>query len=62
MWVRFGKVLDYLRLFFGPRELGTALALVLEIDMDTTNSEFIRGKIGVRDLHKIPTSIEISIK
>lgn len=43
-------------------ELSTALGSVLKVDMNSIASAFIKCKIGVRDVQKIPAYTEITTK
>lgn len=62
MWVKFGKVPECFRHFFGMCEIAASLGHVLEIDMDTITLEQIRAKVGVRDIDQIPSYTEITAK
>src|SRR4051812_27904330 len=48
VWLRFGKVPENYRHFFGMCEIAAAVGPVLEVDMDTITAEFVRAKVGVR--------------
>lgn len=43
-------------------EVAAAVGPVLEIDMDTVNREMVKAKCGVRDIGKIPLSVEVTSK
>ena len=61
-WVKFEKVVDCFRHFFGMCEVAATLGPVLEIDMNTIAKEKIRAKVGIRDYEKIPPYTEITNK
>lgn len=60
--VRFQKVPECFRQFFGMCEVAAAVGPVLEIDMSTIFQEKIRAKVGVRDFEKIPAYTEVTDK
>ena len=63
IWVQMHGVPDSLRHFLGICEIGSALGPVVEVDVEHIHSrKEIRLKVGVRDLHKIPSGTEITTK
>ena len=62
MWVKFDKVRECFRHFFGMCEVAATLGPVLKIDMNTITQDKVRAKVRVRDHDKIPVCTKITDK
>lgn len=63
VWINMTGVPDSLRHYLGACEIGSALGPVVEVDVEKIHvKEDIRLKVGIRDLHRIPTGTEITTK
>ena len=61
--LRCGGVTNTLRHYLRVCEIGSTLGPVVEVDVEHIHSkEESKVKVGVRDLHKIPTGTEITTK
>jgi hypothetical protein len=62
VWVKFGKVPECFRHFFGMCEVAATIGPVLGIDMTTILQEKVRAKVDVRDFEKLPKHTEVTDK